>query len=102
MTIVAHSRKKRAPRKNIWDLLTPLGKARLLRHREIRRGLAWLSADLKMDRLYTNHGVTEFDPVANPGLCYRLWLALPKGMLAAMRHAGDPRPVYPHSLADRP
>lgn len=35
-------------------------------------------------------------------LAYRTWLSLPRGIRAAFRGRGDPRPVYAWDYADQP
>lgn len=44
--------------------------------------------------------VEYFEPGASPN-AYQTWLALPKGTLAAMRNAGETRPIYNHCFVDR-
>jgi hypothetical protein len=61
-------------------------------------------ADTSMARLYYTGDINHPMYVEHYRIqsdAYNLWLALPKGVLYAMRNAGEALPVYHHDLVDK-
>jgi hypothetical protein len=56
-------------------------------------------ADLAKSRIYYKDG--RIEEYVRQGEAYGLWLALPRGVRAAFRGAGDATPVYSHDFVDR-
>ena len=56
--------------------------------------------DARKARIYFRDGRVEH--FENQVLAFAVWLALPRGVMAAFRGVGDHRPVYPWDYVDKP